>query len=125
MKKVVLDTSFILSCVREKFDFIEELDFRGYTILIPKQVFAELGGILKSKQKLHFRDEARIALKILENIGGNFEEIDLGIKNVDNGLIKFSEKNKDIVMATMDKELKNKIKNNKIVLRGKKKLEVV
>ena len=123
MKKVILDTNFIVSCVRNKIDFFEEIKFMGMQILIPKQVIEELKRIVSSKKKLGFKQDAKIALQILEK--NLFQKIDIGKKYVDKGIINYAEKNKDVIIATLDRELKNKIKNPKLVIRGKKKLEVV
>lgn len=123
MPKVILDTNFILSAIREKIDIFEEIPEMGFKIVLPSQVIKELKKIEISKKKLRFRDEAKIALKILEKI--KFEEIDLKQDYVDLGIIKLAEKNPQIVIASLDRELKNKIPNRFMILRAKKKLEVI
>jgi rRNA-processing protein FCF1 len=125
MKKVILDTNFILTSVKQKIDFFEEIKFMGMKILIPEQVINELKIIVNSKKKLHFREDAKLSLKLLEK--ESFKKIDLSKygKNTDKGIKNFAEKNKDIIVATLDKELKNKIKNSKLVIREKKKLEII
>ncbi|MEX0933026.1 MAG: PIN domain-containing protein [Candidatus Pacearchaeota archaeon] len=127
MKKVVLDTNFILTCFKEKIDFFREIYFMGYKIIIPKQVLNELDRIIKSKKKLHFREQAKLASKFLENnrkswIKKNLSEYG---KNTDRAIKGFSDKEKDIIVATLDKELKRKISGLKMVIREKNKLEVV
>ncbi len=115
MKPALLDTNFILTCIKQKIDFFEELKFMGIKILIPKQVMAELKGL-----KIQ---EAKFALRLLEkNI---FEEIDIGRGEVDKRIKLFAEKNPEILVATLDKELQKKLKNKKIIIRGKKKLEII
>ena len=123
MKKVVLDTNFILSCVRQKIDFLEKIQLRGMKILLPEEVLDEIKKIENSGRKLHLRENAQLALKTLEKTG--FEKIKLETENVDDGLVKFSEKNKDVIIATLDRELKKRIKKPKLVIRGKKKLEII
>ncbi len=122
MKKVILDTNFILSCIRKKIDFFEEIKFKGLKILIPNQVISEIKRIVKSKKKLKFIEEAKIALRLLEK--NKFIKIDLPIKNVDKGLINLARQDKNIIIATLDKEIKNKIQNPKLVIKGNKKLEI-
>ncbi len=117
MKKVILDTSFILTCVKQKIDFFKELKFMGLKVLIPEQVVGELGGIATSSSN------AELALQILKK--NKFEQVDLKTKDVDKGVIKFAEKNTDFFIATLDRELKKKTMNSKIVIREKKRLEVV
>lgn len=122
MKYAVLDTNFIISCIRKKIDFFEEIKFMGFQILIPLQVIFELKKIAESG-KIKYEEEAKIALKIIKK--HNFNEIDLHTKNVDNGLVALSKKNRDYIIATLDREIKNKIKNPKIIIRGNKKLEII
>lgn len=127
MKEVLLDTNFILACIKQKIDFLEEIKFLGIKILIPKQVINELKRIVDSRKKLHFRKDAELSLKVLENEKKFFRKIDLldyG-KNTDKRIKNFADKNKKILVATLDKQLKEKIKNPKLVIRGKKVLETI
>ncbi len=112
MKSALLDTNFILTCIKQKIDFFEELRFMGFEIIIPDRVIDELK---KLKQTL--------ALKLLEK--NNFKKIILIGKDVDNSIINYAKKNPEIIIATLDKELSNKLKNRKIIIRGKKKLEII
>ncbi len=122
MKSAVLDTNFILSCVKKKIDFFREIPERGIQILIPKQVIEEIKRIENSTKKLYFREAAKLAVVILEN--NDFEEIDLKENYVDKGLIKYAKEHPRAIIATLDKELQNKIANPKLIIRGEKKLEV-
>ena len=123
MKKVILDTNFILTCIRNKVDFFEEIPLMGIKIIIPQQVIEEVEKIMNSKKKLHFKEDAKIALKILEK--NSFEKINLQGSYVDLGLENFAKKNKDILIATLDKDLKKKISNSKLIIRNRKKLEII
>ena len=123
MKKAVLDTNFILSCVKQKIDFLDEIQFMGMEILIPEEVLKEIEKIRDSGKKLHFRENALLTLKILDK--KEFKKIKLGTQDVDKGLVNFAEKNKDVIIATLDREIKKKIKKSKLVIRGKKKLEII
>jgi len=123
MKKVVLDTNFILTSVKQKIDFIEEITLMGIKIIIPLQVIRELEKVAESKKKLKFRDDANLALKLLKQ--SKFEEIDLKERYVDKGLIKYAEENKSVIIATLDKDIKNKVNNHKLVIRERKRLEII
>jgi len=123
MKQAILDTSFILTCIKQKIDFFEQIENEGLRIIIPKQVIREIEKITSSKQKLHFRENAKSVLKLFKK--NNFKKIDLKTKHVDAGLIKFAKENPEIIIATLDREIKNKILNSKLVIRGKKKLEII
>jgi rRNA-processing protein FCF1 len=123
MKQIILDTNFILTCIKQKIDFFEEIKLMGTQIIIPKQVIDEIKKIANSKKKNYVRENAKLSLKLLGK--NKFRKMDLGKGHVDKKIIDYTKNNKDIVVATLDKELKNKIKNPKLVIRGKKKLEVV
>ena len=117
MKTTILDSSFILTCVKQKIDFFEFLENGGIQIVIPKQVINEIEKISKSK------DYGKTALQILKK--NRFNKIDLNEKNVDFGIVKYARKNPEIIVATLDTGIKRKIKNQKLIIRGKKKLEIV
>lgn len=114
-KQVLLDTSFILTSIKNKIDFLDEISSLGLTPLIPKQVMVELEGITNGESKL--------ALKILKK--NEIKMIDLETKNTDYGIIAYAKKNIGLVVATLDREIKNAIKNNKLIIRGKKNLEII
>lgn len=123
MKKVILDTSFILTCVKQKIDFFDYLEMQGFQILIPKEVIGEIENITKSKKKLRFRNDAELAIKLLKK--HKFKKISLDSKNVDKGIIDFAKKDSDVIIGTLDSEIKKKAKNQKLVIREKKRLEIV
>src|SRR3989344_4548007 len=112
MKPALLDTNFILTCIKQKIDFFEELKFMGFEVIIQDKVIDELKKLKQTS-----------ALKLLEK--NNFKEIILAEKNTDNSIINYANKNPEILVATLDKELNNKLKNRKIIIRGKKKLEII
>ena len=117
MKQAILDTSFILSCVKQKIDFFEDLELKGIKILIPNQVVDEL-------EKLSEKNSiAKLSLKILKT--RKFRKIDLKQKNVDNGIIDFAKENPEFLVATLDGVIKKKTKNSKIIIRVKKKIEII
>jgi len=122
MKKVILDTSFIISCVRNKIDFVEKIMLMGLKILIPMQVLEELQKVSVSDKKYYIKNSAKLALRIISK--NKFENIDLGKGHVDKKLINYLEKEKDIILASLDNELKKSVKNKKIIIRGKKELEI-
>jgi len=86
-------------------------------------VIEELKAIAKSKKKLKFRDEAALALRIVDI--PSLSKVVLKTKNVDAGIAMFAKENQDSIIATMDKELKSRIKNQKLVVRAEKKLEII
>ena len=116
MVNAILDTSFILTCVRQKIDFREEFGLNGISLIIPKQVIGELNGLSKSDSN------ASLALQLIAKT--NFKTIDLHTKNVDNGIISYSKKHENLLVATLDGNLAKQVANSKIIIRQKKKIMV-
>lgn len=112
MKQILLDTNFIISCIKNNVDFFDHLDGEGYSIIIPEQVLNELD---KLKQES--------ALRLLAK--NKFKEIPLTGKIVDNSIIAYAKKNPDIIIATLDKAMQKKIKNRKMIIRNRKRLEII
>jgi len=122
MGKVVLDTNFILTCIRNKLDFFEELLLKGHRVLIPKEVIEEIIRLRDGSKALAFREEAELALKIIKS--HDYEEISTPGKYVDSGLFNFLSENPEYILATLDKKLKKNVRNRKMVIRNRKKLEL-
>ena len=123
MREVILDTNFILTAVKYKIDILDGIKFLGLTPIIPIQVINELKKIKKSKKKGKIKESAELALKILEK--KKIKKIDLKHNYVDKGILNYTKNNKAVIIATMDKELKNKIQNRKLIIRAMKRLELV
>lgn len=123
MKQVLLDTNFIISCARQKIDFFHEIPMMGFEIVIPRQVFDEVEKLSKSRKGAIIREEADLALKIMNK--NKFTIIKLKRNDVDRAIIEFANENPDVIIATLDKELQNKIENKKMIIKGLKVLEVV
>lgn len=122
MRKALLDTSFIMTAARQKIDFFEEFESMGFRILIPEKVIKEIENLSKSK-KLKIKENAQLAIKILAK--NKFGKIILEGKNTDQSIIKFARENPRMAIATLDEEIKRKTQNQKILIRGKKKIEII
>lgn len=112
MKQALLDTNFILTCITQKIDFFEEFYLAGIKIIIPENVMSELEKLKKTA-----------ALKLLEK--NEFKKITLPGKNVDNSIVQFAKKNPETIIATLDKEMRKKIRNKKVTIRSKKIIEII
>jgi rRNA-processing protein FCF1 len=121
MKTVLLDANFILSCLRKKIDFFDEIELMGIKILIPEEIVKEIKKLSEEGNKTT-QGEAKIALAFLKK--NKFEEIKLKTKNVDNGIVEFAKENKEIIIGTLDKGVKDRIKNQILYIRGDKGLEI-
>jgi len=122
--KVLLDTNFFLDLIRYRNDFslFENLEER-VELFVSSEVIRELKSIANKKTK-----EGRLALIALELIKNQKIKVVKSLKkNVDEDLIALA-KNEGFIIATNDKDLKEKLKkeNIKVIcLRDKKKIEVV
>ena len=123
MKRVLLDTNFIISCAKQRIDFFHEIPLMGLEIIIPKQVFDELKLLSKSKEGALIREGADLALKLLNR--NKFTSVKLKRNDVDKGIIEMAESDSDLIIATLDKEIKDEIKNRKMIIKGKKNLEII
>lgn len=123
MKEVVLDSSFILTCVKQKIDFFEEIKLMGLSAIIPKQIINEIGRVAKSSDAPSVRADAELALKIIRK--NKFRTIGLDGKSVDAGIIKMARADEYLIVATLDRRIKNLTHNQKLIIEGKKKLVIV
>jgi len=123
--KILMDTNFILACVKQKIDIINSVDFLNEKVdwVVPREVLNELES-LKDRKGIKFsdRNSAKVGLEIIALLEP--EIIEIKNPNVDKGIADYFS-GKDILLATLDKELKKKVNNKKLVIRGKKKFEVV
>ena len=83
----------------------------------------EISSISNSKTKGLVRKDAELALNILKN--NKFRRVHTGGRTVDMGIIKFAKENPDVIIATLDAVIKRSVKNPKLVIRGKKTLEII
>ncbi|MAY24216.1 MAG: twitching motility protein PilT [Thaumarchaeota archaeon] len=120
MVKVITDTSFLMLLVSNRIKNMNDLDVEIGQIefVVPEIVVKELKHLSNDESK------GKVALQTLELIK-SFETNSISGKTADDGILNFVKENGGIV-ATIDKELKTKIKdvggsilsihNDKIVL---------
>ena len=76
--EAILDSSFIISCIRRKIDFITELQGEGFKIKLPKAVMQELKDLKKeSKTSRKDRESIDIAFQLLERNKNKIKKIKL------------------------------------------------
>ena len=51
--QVLLDSSFIISCVRERIDFLAQLAEQGFTPVVPREVLQEMKDLRVSNRVSH------------------------------------------------------------------------
>ncbi len=121
--KILLDTNFILTCIKEKIDFdtiANEILDRRIDWVIPQEVEKEIIAISKSQGAK--KQQAKVALELLKN----FKHKTVRVKdpNVDVGIAKYVNQH-NIILATLDRKLKSRVKGKILTIRGKKSLEII
>ena len=115
MKKIILDTNFLLIPAQFKVDIFSEIDRiikDKYQLFVLKGTIKELNKIIE-EQRSKYKLAAKLALKLIKAKG--LKILDINQKPVDKILINLSN---EYIIATQDRELKKKIKS-KIILRKK------
>lgn len=119
--EVLLDTNFIISCLRKKIDFLAQLDELGFQPRVPKEVVEELKDL---KRKGRITHEERIAIGVVFDLfqQRKVRHISLGKKKVDDSLI---EKGKSgIYIATLDKGIQRQVPNRIVIASAQRRLMV-
>ncbi len=123
--KILLDTNFVVSCVKQKIDFInlaEELFDEKIEWVVLEGVLEELKKISeRAGEKIKDRKAAKFGIEIIKN--SDIKIIKSKCKNVDDAIIDYAA-NKKIVIATLDKQLKKRVKNKILTIRKGKTLEI-
>ncbi len=103
--KILLDTNFLLTMVRYKIHGFEEIKTKiPAEFYVLTRVLWEIE--MKAKKDKKIKNEARIVKEIMKL--NNVKEINSTMENADNELMEMS---KDYVIATNDKELRERIKS--------------
>jgi rRNA-processing protein FCF1 len=105
--EVILDTNFIISCVKRKIDFIGRLREEGFHVLVPKEVVNELKDLVYDSAPGE-KAAIELALQILDT-NKDIRKMKLGNKKVDESLIEMG--NKGAYIATLDNAIKHAIPN--------------
>ncbi len=104
--KVMLDTNFLLTMIRYKIHALDEIKSQIPTeFFVLSGVLGEMNALGKNDKKI--RTEVAIAKEIINK--NNVKIIESTMENVDNELIQLSS---DYVIATNDKALRIKVKQN-------------
>lgn len=121
MKRVVMDTNFIIEVAKNKINLERELkrivDF-PYKLFMVEGSREELGRII-NEQRGRERETAKLALDLTKDV----KTIHAEGRSVDEKLTRIADK--DTIIATQDRELKKKIKGQVIVVRQNKYLKLI
>jgi len=126
--RILIDTNFVLTCAKQKIDFdavMNGLTSEEVTWIIPEEVLGELRGLRHGGRiKIKDRNAATIAIGILEKLGAKVIKLSDTASDVDTKIANYV-RGESIVLATLDKGLKNRVDNKILTIRGKKNLELV
>ncbi len=108
--EVLLDSSFIVSCIKKRIDFLAELEGMGFKVLLPKEVVEEIKD-LRLDSSLEDRTAANVALEMFTK--RKILRVTLGDKRTDEGLIEFGRRGAYI--ATLDAAVKRSVPNKVVI----------
>ncbi|MEK6889791.1 MAG: hypothetical protein AABX35_01250 [Nanoarchaeota archaeon] len=108
--EAILDTNFIVSCMKNGIDFFAHLEEAGFKVAIPKEVVEELKD-LRHKVKHDDGVAVDLALALLEK--RDYKRINLGKGKVDDRLVKLGKEGAYI--ATLDSYIKRSVPNTVII----------
>jgi rRNA-processing protein FCF1 len=119
--QVILDSSFIISCVRDRIDFLNQLEEQGFTPVVPREVFQEMKDLrLSSRSSREDRIAIDVALEMLEK--KKVKKTTLGEGKVDEFLIKKGQEG--IFIATLDNGIKKKIPKKIVIFKAQNRVGV-
>ncbi len=120
--EVILDSSFIISCIKKNIDFVSQLEEQGFKILLAHEILDELKDLRKSNRVSHDdRVSIDLALEMFSN--KKFKKTKLGHYSVDDGLIKRGKEG--IYIASLDKVIKREVPNKVVIFDSTKSVGVV
>ena len=126
--KILLDTNFIITCTKQKIDF--DAIMNGQTTeevkwIVPEEVLTELRGLkFGGKIKIKERNAITIAIEIITSLNPEVIKLSNTSNDVDTKIVNYL-RDKDIVLATLDKKLKQRVKNKILTIRNKKTLKLI
>ena len=125
--EILLDTNFILTCAKQKIDFseiAESIIDENIEWIVPQQVLNELGNIKDRKESSgKDKEAAELSFELLQHLNPKIVELKKN-PNVDIAIVNYI-LDTQIVLATLDKGLKQRINNKILTIRGKNHLELI
>jgi len=117
----ILDTNFIISCIRKKIDFMSQLEEQGFKVMVPREVMQELKDIrLRSSASHEDRMAIDLALGIFSQHG--IKRISLGEGRVDDWLIHMGKQG--YYVATLDQGIKRAVPHSIVIFDAQKRVGV-
>ena len=126
--KILLDTNFIITTTKQKIDIqtlANEIITEPIEWLVPQDVLNELGNLKDRKgAKVADKHAAELSFEIIKTLHAEIINLPGKNPNVDIKIVNYI-LDKPIVLATLDKNLKARVKNKILTTRGKNNLELL
>ena len=119
--EVVLDSSFIVSCVKRNIDFVGKLRGLGFKVLLPREVMQEIKDLKLKTKAREDKVDVELALQIL-NENKDIKKMTIGTGRVDNELIKLGKAG--AYVATLDNFIRRSVPNRVVINNAKNNIEV-
>ena len=122
--KIILDANFLVYCAKQKIDYASK--FSGKKVIVFSPIIKELEKLAEKTRKARDKEAASLALQILQkNIKKKKVKLIKTREKADKAIINAA--GREDVVATMDRELKKRLKGKARILsiRKKKKLEIL
>ncbi len=119
--QVILDSSFIISCIRERIDFLTQLAEQGFTPVVPREVLQEMKDLRIRNGVSH---EDRVAIDVAFDLfeKEKIKKTSLGSGKVDDWLIKRGQEG--IFIATLDTGIKKKIPKRVVIFKAQNRVGI-
>jgi rRNA-processing protein FCF1 len=119
--EVILDSSFIVSAMLARIDFLTELKKSGFKVVVPREVVQELKDLkFRKGQSREVRAAIDAAIEIFDS--NKVKKIGFGAGKVDDKLI---EKGKaGAYIATLDKGIQREVPNRVVILSANKSIRI-
>ncbi|MBS3081616.1 hypothetical protein J4416_01595 [Candidatus Pacearchaeota archaeon] len=119
--QVLLDSSFIISCVRERIDFLSQLEDQGFTPVVPREILQEMKDLgISNRSSREDRIAINVAIEMIERKG--VKKTTLGNGKIDDFLIHRGKKG--IFIATLDKGIKRNIPKKIVIFKAQNRVGV-
>lgn len=119
--QVILDSSFIISCVRDRIDFLTQLEEQGFTPVVPREVFQEMKDLrISNRSSREDRLAIDVALEMMEK--KKIKKTTLGEGKIDEFLIKKGQEG--VFIATLDNAIKKKIPKKIVIFKAQNRVGV-
>ena len=104
--EVLLDTNFIITALKERVDFLEQLQGHGFTVKVPREVIHELKDL---RLKVAHTERANIDVALDMLLAQKVKKVSLSKTGVDVGLI--AKGKEGVYIATLDNAIRRAVPN--------------